>query len=131
MGGMTETVARIYLKKLHTFTYPRAGPAQRSTVNRNYYDPDHRNRECCSPSLKLVLFRKSRVGLPFTKVNQVFKEAVEADLLHGFRRLHFFDRRTSSTRPTQISEPRYTSEGVHKGGAVGDNVGSVKDFGCA
>ena len=57
-----------------------------------HYDPDRRNRENCLPSLKFVLFRKNRVGMPFTKVNQVFKEAVEAGWLDGCRRLRFFDR---------------------------------------
>jgi hypothetical protein len=31
-------------------------------------------------------------GLPFTKVNQVFNEVLEAGLLHGCRRLHFIGR---------------------------------------
>jgi hypothetical protein len=75
MGGMAETVIRI-----------------QPTKNRNYYDPDLRNRDRCSPSLKLIPFRKNRVGLPLTKVSQVFKEAVEAALLDGCRRLHFFGR---------------------------------------
>jgi hypothetical protein len=36
------------------------------------YDPSCRNRERCSPSLKLVLCRKNRVRLPFSEVDQVF-----------------------------------------------------------
>ena len=40
----------------------------------------------------LVLSRKNRVGLRFTKVNQVFKEVVQAGLPVGCRRLHFIGR---------------------------------------
>jgi len=41
------------------------------------YDPYCRNRERCSPSIKLVLCRKNRAGLFFTKANQVFKQVVD------------------------------------------------------
>ena len=42
---------------------------------------------------ELVLFRKNRVGSPFTKVDKSSgNEAVAADLLDGFRRLLFLDR---------------------------------------
>ena len=48
----------------------------------------------------LVLSRKNRVGLRFTKVNQVFKEVVQANLLDGCRPLRFVDRlQTIDTGP--------------------------------
>ena len=51
-----------------------------------------RNRERCSPSLKLVPFRKNRAGMPCIEVNQAFKEVVEAGLLDGCGRWHFIGR---------------------------------------
>jgi hypothetical protein len=93
MGGMAETLTHIHLTKIYKPSRLRERvPQEYSTVNRNYYDTDRRNRENRSPSLKLVPFRKNRPGLPFIQVNQVFKEVVEAGLLDGGRRLHFIGR---------------------------------------
>jgi len=64
---------------------------QRSTLSRNYYDPDRRTREHFSSSLDLVLFRKNRVGFPFIKVNQIFEKIFQASLLGSCRFWHFVD----------------------------------------
>ena len=68
VGRMAETVARIHFKKLYAFIRSRADPAQRSTVNLNYYDPDRR------------------------KIDQVFTKIFEIGVLDSCRPVHFICR---------------------------------------